>query len=171
MYEHIAKITGKKKYLKSGAIKSKEGNILTEKEEIKERWKEYVEDLYKDDQRGDLEETRTDENGEYILHSEIRQAMKNMKKGKAVGEDGVAIEMLEALGDYAKDIITRLANRIYENGDFTEQMCKSLFITLPKVSGTLDCNKHRTLSIMSQVTKLILRVIINRIRTRLRHEI
>ena len=138
MYEHIAKITGKKKYLRSGAIKSKEGNILTEKEEVKERWKEYVEDLYKDEERGNLEDVRLDENGEYILHSEIRHAMKSMKKGKAVGEDGLAIEMLEALRDYSMDILTKLANKIYENGDITEQMCKSTFITMPKVSGTLD---------------------------------
>ena len=73
-----------------------------------------------------------------ILHSEIRHAMKSMKKGKAVGEDGLAIEMLEALRDYSMDILTKLANKIYENGDITEQMCKSTFITMPKVSGTLD---------------------------------
>src|SRR5438876_9666156 len=34
------------------AIKSKQGNVLMEKDEVMERWAEYVEELYKDENRG-----------------------------------------------------------------------------------------------------------------------
>ena len=45
-------------------------------------------------------------------------------------------------------------------------MYKSIFITIPKVKGTAKCEKHRTISLMSHVTKLVLWVIMNRIRGR-----
>jgi hypothetical protein len=67
--------------------------------------------------------------------------------------------------------LTRLSNMIYDNGRFGEELNKSIFITLPKVSGTAKCDKHRTISLMSHVTKLELQIIMNRIRGRTLPEI
>ena len=94
-----------------------------------------------------------------------------MKLDKAVGGDGIAVETLHALGDFAIDQLTSLFQRIYETGNMVDMMCESVFIALPKVEGTLECNKHRTLSIMSQITKILLRVILNRIRAKIRPQI
>jgi len=41
-------------------------------------------------------------------------------------------------------------------------MINSIFIALPKKPGTIDCKEHRTISLMSHVTKIILRVLLNR---------
>ena len=62
--------------------------------------------------------------------------------------------------------ITYLANMMYSEGRFPEKMYKCIFITIPNVKGTAKCEKHRTLSLMSHVTTLVLRVIMNRIRGR-----
>ena len=43
-------------------------------------------------------------------------------------------------------------------------MNNSICITLPKASGTAKCVKHRTINLMSHVTKLVLRVLMNRLR-------
>ena len=51
------------------------------------------------------------------------------------------------------------------------ELNKSIFITLPKVNGTINCEKHHTISFMSHVTKLVLRIVINRIRGRTLDEI
>ena len=53
---------------------------------------------------------------------------------------------------------------MYSEYRFPEQINKSIFITIPKVKGRAKYEKHRTLSLMSHVTKLVLRVIMNRIR-------
>ena len=58
-----------------------------------------------------------------------------------------------------------------KEGCFPELMSKSVFITLPKVSGTAKCEKHCIISLMSHVTKLVLRVIIIRIQCRTLNEI
>ena len=59
---------------------------------------------------------------------------------------------------------------MYSEGRFPELMYKSIFITIPKVKGTAKCEKHRTIS-FSHVTKLLLRVIMNRLRGRTLSEI
>ena len=53
---------------------------------------------------------------------------------------------------------------MYQEGWFPGKMNNSIFITLPKVSGTAKCEKHRTIRLMSHVTKLVLRVFMNNIR-------
>ena len=60
---------------------------------------------------------------------------------------------------------------MYSEGRFPEQMYKSIFIIIPNVNGTAKCEKHRTISLMSHVTKLVLGVIMNRIRGRTLREI
>ena len=94
-----------------------------------------------------------------------------MPMRKAPGPDDITTEMPVAAGGRGVTEITNLANMMYNEGRFPEQMYKSIFITIPKVNGTAKCEKHRTLSLMSHVTKLVLRVIMNRIRGRTLSEI
>ncbi len=78
---------------------------------------------------------------------------------------------MEGLGECGVDLLTEIARQVYDNGERVAQMYKSTFITLPKIPGTLECNKHRTISIMSQVTKIILRVVLDRMRNKILPEI
>ena len=138
---------------------------------LKVRWNEYVAELYHDD-RPEVNVISIDnDDGPSIMREEVRAAIQEMKAGKAVGRDGIAAEVLQALGDFAIDQLTSLFQRIYESGYMTDGMCDSVFVALPKIEGTLECSKHRTLSIMSQITKILLRIILKRIRTRLRPQI
>ena len=84
----------------------------------------------------------------------------------APGLDDITTEMLVVAGGREVTEITKLANMMYSEDRFPEQTYKSIFITIPKVKGTAKCEKHRTISLMSLVTKLVLRVIMNRIRGR-----
>ena len=58
----------------------------------------------------------------------------------------------------------------YVQGSFSNELNKFIFIALSKVNGTIKCEK-RTISLMSHVTKLVLRIVISRIRGRTLHEI
>ena len=50
--------------------------------------------------------------GPSILEEEIRAAIGKMKRGKSIGGDGVAVEMIEALGDFGVEKIAEIANQI-----------------------------------------------------------
>ena len=113
----------------------KEGNLLME--DILKRWTEYIKELYEDEQ--EVINLELDEQGPEIMREEIRAAMNKMKKGKAIGKDGIAVEMLEALGEKGLEIIKDIANKTYNTGILPEQMLETVMITIPKVAGTRKC--------------------------------
>ena len=78
-----------------------------EKEDILNRWSEYITKLYRDD-RGPLP-IINNEDGPQILEEEVKKALKKMKKGKAARPDEIPPEMLTALGEFGiKEITTPL---------------------------------------------------------------
>ena len=163
MAEKIREVTGKRGPTRSTIIKDANGNLLTDREEVLKRWQEYVGELYSDDDRGD----RVIENvevGSDILRSEVELAVKKMRWRKAEGSDGVVVEMVEAAGEFAIGRIVELANKIYRTGKIPERMRESEFIVIPKKEGAVECSKHRTISIMSQVAKIVLKVIDERLK-------
>ena len=152
MAEKIREITGQKSTTRSTIVKDRNGNILTERIDVLNRWREYVEGLYRDD-RGEKPEFDGCEPGPPILRNEIEKAVRGMEWRKAEDSDGIVVEMLEAEGDFTIRKITELANKIYETGVLPNRMQESEFIVIPKKVGAVDCEKHRTISITSQVAK------------------
>ena len=69
------------------------------------------------------------------------------------------------------DKVTEIANKIYDTGYIPEEMRKSTFIALPKKPATVECSQHRTISLMSILTKAILSVLLERARSRIQGEI
>ena len=61
---------------------------------------------------------------------------------KAPGPDDITTEMLAAAGGRGVTEITNLANMMYSEGRFPEQMYKPIFITIPKVKGTMREASH-----------------------------
>ena len=110
-------------------------------------------------------------NSRKIDEGEIKIAMSKMKRGKAVGNDQIAYEMIEALGEFGVSKITEIANYIYDSEESPRQMLESVFIPLPKKPGTTECKEHRTISLMSHVTKIVLRVLLHRMKQKLRSKL
>ena len=69
--------------------------------------------------------------------------------------------MLLAAGDMGIAELTKLSNMMYIQ----------YIITLPNMNGATKCEKHRTISLMSHITKLVLRNVINGIRGRTLQEV
>ena len=170
MHEKVAEVIKIRSDNTSKSIRASDGRVVMEKEEVLSRWREYISELFADERLKRTNVIYNDE-GPKIMTEEVKAAIGKMKNRKAVGDDGISVEMIKALGDFGVEKITDIANRIYDTGEVTNQMCKSTFIAIPKVQGTLECNKHRTISIMSQITKIILRVVLERIRNKIRPQI
>ena len=81
--------------------------MLTDRNDILNRWAEYVKELFEDD-REDKSEIEKPMEGPKIMIDEVRAAMMKMKYGKAAGPDNITIETLDALGDWGIDFITNL---------------------------------------------------------------
>ena len=163
MHRKVKEVTGikKKSSSKNQCIKDKFGNLLFEKELIDERWMEYIQELYDDQQR--MEDMDIDDlQGPAITRSEILNALRRMKSRKATGIDDITAEHLKALDDNGINVLTEICNDIYFTGYLAEELKHSIFVKLPKKPNANQCTDYRTLCLMSNVTKVILRVLMVR---------
>ena len=85
-----------------GTIKDRNGMDLTEAENIRKRWNEYTEELYKkglndlDDHDGVITHLEPD-----ILECDVKWALRSITTNKASGDDGIPAELLQILKDDA----------------------------------------------------------------------
>ncbi|GFS27514.1 RNA-directed DNA polymerase from mobile element jockey-like, partial [Elysia marginata] len=168
MYEEIKKFTSNKIKV-GGNIKNEKGEILMETEQIIKRWSEFVEQLF-DDHRGE-NPIQSFLQGSCILASEVAEALKHMKSGKACGIDGINMEMLKALGDFGIEVLTNLCNCMYSTAYIPEDLKTSVFILLPKKPKARDCSDYRTISLMCHILKLLLSIIMRRMSQKIEREI
>ena len=91
-------------HVKMGIIKDRNGMDLTEAEDIKKRWQEYTEELYKKDfhdaDNHDDVITHPD-----ILECEVKWALESITTNKASGGDGIPVELFQILKDYAVKVL------------------------------------------------------------------
>ena len=89
-------------HAKLGTIKDREGMDLTKAEDIKKRWQEYTEELYKkdlhdpDNHDGVITHLEPD-----ILECEVTWALESITTNKASGDDGIPVELFQILKDDA----------------------------------------------------------------------
>ena len=170
MYEKVKEVTGtNRKKSGNSCIKNKEGKVLFDQQEIQDRWTEYIEGLF-NDERGEIPEMEN-LNGPIILKEEVKKAIDTLRPGKAPGEDEITTEMLQALDEIGIDKITELCNKIYDTGYIPDDMRKSTFIPIPKKAKAVNCTDFRTISLMSHVTKILLKIILHRNSTVIDREI
>ena len=89
-------------HAKMGSIKDRNGKDLTEAEDIKKRWQEYTEELYKKDlldpDKDDGVIIHLEPN---ILECELKCPLGSITTNKASGSDGIPVELFQILKDDA----------------------------------------------------------------------
>src|SRR6267154_4188946 len=114
-----------------------------------ERWAEHVEELHKDENRGETDMGDLMNEVYTISSEEIAAVIKNLPKGKACSNDSISAELLQSMGEKGIEIMTNLINKIYKSGYIPEDFRKSIFIPIPKVSKAQECSDFRTIALVS----------------------
>ena len=169
-YSKVKELTGKSCCSSTGCLKNKDGAIIMDKEDILKRWEEYIGELF-EDCRGEKPAITKPMEGPPILKDEIEYALKNMKSGKAAGPDNIVTEMLIALEDLGIKKLEAIMNKMYNTGKIPLSLSRSIFIALPKKPGATECELHRTISLMSHITKLMIKILMHRMRRNIKAEI
>ena len=100
-------------HAKMGSIKDRNGMDLTEAEDIKKRWQEYTEELYKkdvnvpDNHNGMITNLESD-----ILECEVKWALGSITTNKASGGDGITVERFQILKDAAVKVLHSVCQQI-----------------------------------------------------------
>ena len=90
--------------------------------------------------------------------------MRSLKNDKVAGVDNVPAELIKHGGEAVMDIITEICNKIWQTGEWPTPWTRSLIITLPKKGNLQLCQNYRTISLISHASKVMLKIILNRLK-------
>jgi Reverse transcriptase (RNA-dependent DNA polymerase) len=177
VYERVKRLSKKSKKGKGIEVKDKQGKILNEINEIKNRWREYVEELYRNedgseeiqnmkDMEGEETKVREEDIGPEILGEEVRAAIKELKNNKAEGIDNIPAEMLKSLEEGAMKEMIQICQDIYTTGIWPEDFLQAIIIPIKKKSGTTSCEEHRTISLLTHASKIMVRILAKRVQAK-----
>ena len=102
-------------HAKMGSIKDRNGMDLTEAEDIKKRWQEYTEELYKkdlhnlDNYDGVITHLESD-----ILECKVKWALGSITTNKASGGNGIPVELFQILKDDAVKVLHSICQQIWK---------------------------------------------------------
>ena len=97
-------------HAKMGSIKDRNGMDLTEAEDFKKWWQEYIEELYKKDLHdGIITHLEPD-----ILECEVKWALGSITVNKASGGDGIPVELFQILKNDAVKVLHSICQQIWK---------------------------------------------------------
>ena len=102
-------------HAKMGSIEDRNGMDLTEAEDIKKRWQEYTEELYKKDLHyPDNHDSVITHQEPDFLECEVKWALESITTNKASGGDGVPVELFQILKDDAVNVLHSICQQIWK---------------------------------------------------------
>ena len=115
---------------------------LTEAEDIKKRWQEFTEELYKkdlhntDNYDGVITHLESD-----ILECEVKWALESIITYKASGGDGIPVELFQILEDDAVKMLHLICQQIWKTQQWPQDWKRSVFILIPKRGNAKECSR------------------------------
>ena len=124
-----------------GSIKDRNGLDLTEAEDIKKRWQEFTEELYKRDLLDpDTHDDVITNLEPDILECEVKWALENISTNKAIGSDGIPVELFQILKDDAVKVLHSISQQIWKSQQWSQDWKRSVFIPIPKKGNAKECS-------------------------------
>ena len=133
---------------------------LTEAEDIKKRWQEYAEELYRkdlhdpDNHNGVITHLEPD-----ILECEVRWALGSITMNKTTGGDGIPVELFQILKDDAVKGLHSLCQKIWKTQQWPRNYKWSILIPIPKKGNAKECSNYHTTALISRASKVMLKIL------------
>ena len=149
-------------HAKIGSVKDRNGMDLTEAEDIKKRWQEYTEEVYKKDfhdpDNHDCVIIHTHLEPD-ILECEVRWALQCISTNKASGGDGIPVELFQILTDDAVKVLQSICQQIWKTQQWPQHWKRSVFIPIPKKGSAKECSNYRIIALTSHASKVMLKIL------------
>ena len=129
-------------------------------EDIKKRWQEYTEELYKkdlhdpDNHDGVITQLELD-----ILECEVKWALGSITRNKASGGDGIPVELFQILKDDAVKVLHSICQQIGKTQQWPQDWKRSIFIPIPKKGNVKECSNYCTNTLISHASKVMLKIL------------
>ena len=137
---------------------------LTEAEDIKKRWQEYTEELYKKDLHDPDNHNGVITHREPgILECEVKWALGSIITNKTSGGDGISVELFQTLKDDAVKVPHSICQQIWKTQQWPQDWKRSVFIPIPEKGNGKDFSDYHTIALISHATKVMLKILQTRL--------
>jgi len=147
-------------HAKMGTIKDRNVMDLTEAEDIKKRWQEYMEKLYSkdlhdpDNHDGVITHLQPD-----IKDCEVKWALGTITMNKTSGGDGILVELFQILKDDAVKVLHSICQQIWKTQQWSQDWKSSVFIPIPKKGNAKECSNYHAIALISRTSKVMLKIL------------
>ena len=147
-------------HTKMGSIKDRNGRDLTEAEDIKKKWQEYTEELYKkdlhdpDNHNGVITHLKPD-----ILECEVKWALGSITMKKTSESDGIPVELIQILKDDVMKVLHSICQQIWKAQQRPQNWKRSVFIPIPKKGNAKECSNYHTIALISHASNIMLKIL------------
>ena len=133
---------------------------LREAEDIKKRWQEYTEELYRKDLHDpDNHNSVMTHLGPDILECEVKWALGSITMNKARGSDGIPVELFQILKDKAVKVLHSIYQQIWKTQQWPQHWKRSVFFPIPKKGNAKACSNYCTIVLTSHASKVMLKIL------------
>jgi len=169
MFQLVKKMAGKTNP-QPMSVKSKSGTILTEKEEVKDRWMEHFQSLLNrpaptrrfHPRQPVMEELDVDISEPSL--EEVQRAVHQLKNNKAAGIDRISAELIKSGGEIVLQRLHALIVNIWCEERVPEDWQRSELTVLYKKGDTKECKNYRGISLLAVAGKAFAWIILKRIK-------
>ena len=148
--------------------RAKNGELLTNKDQVLSRWKEHFEQHLNDgagDARPPEQVDLGDDGAEIDLPSreEIEEALKYLKNNKAAGSDSISSELLKNGGPNLVDALHEMIQQAWTSETLPEDWTKGVLCPVFKKGDKLDCANYRGICLLNVAYKVFAKILNDRL--------
>lgn len=156
-------------------VRDVNGNLLHSDEEELQRWREHFSSVlnnFTEENAGpDTSHSSAETNSRIRTNipslEDITAAIKALPNNKAAGIDGIPAEFYKVDPAASAEMLLPLITSIWENETFPSEWKNGIIVKIPKKGNLTECNNWRGICVLPTVTKIITKIILNRLKEHL----
>ena len=94
-----------------------------------------------------------------ILECEVKGVLESIAMNKAIGGDGIPVELFQILKDDAVKVLHSICQEIWKTQQWLQDWKKSVFIPIPKKDNAKECSNYCTIALFSHASKVVLKIL------------
>ena len=93
-----------------------------------------------------------------ILECEVKWALGSVTTNEAGGGDGIPVELFQILRDDAVKVLHSICQQIWKTQQWPQNWKRSAVIPIPKKGNAKEYSNYRTIALISQASKVMLKI-------------
>ena len=147
-------------HAKMGTWKDRNGVDLTEAEDIKKRWQEYTEEIYKKDlHEQDKHDAVITHLEPSILECKVKWALGSITMNRAGGGEVIPAELFQILKNDTVKVLYSICQKIWKTQQWPQDWKRSVFISIQKKGNGKECSNYCTTVLILHSSKVMLKIL------------